>query len=717
MCVFHLVQASTGDGWSDIVLSLYGDVGSATANVGISFYFISFMLIVALILMQVVIAVLLEEFSKVSDAESKNQDTEDVANHFSLRPNPFEAFFDDLNICRDEDSQVFKIVQLWKKISSSQNVTEDGRMGYSEVAKGLRLLRVRPPALMTPSDWNDMAVDTEICDSNYMIDKQGFVQIVQASVRAHLISELTKCMYVKVWEENSIKAMLLATRTCLQDQQRNEAFRDAEGRTSLLPPGQKVSGSQEILKIQEQILKEVKDISTRMSKIESEVTDFHSKLDEHSGVLKAKSVDQPRSVSPSLSEQYPNAQGAILSKELPSSSRSSPVDGAYTNVGGLNRLLQMELKKKEGELHRQSEDILKRMAESEQREEEMISKFTSLLDQKDADAARSNKEADDLRQELSLRNAKEASAQALHREEMDAMRRDIEAMRQQQTQKIRLPDPTAESQLETTESMARKPETKTDPGAPVGGIAALALPTALVAKHPSASKPVQQETKVDQLTTTRGSRTKSSTSTPQASPPEICLSPDFDKLPIPQQSRNLTEPSRALSQDMDSHVRESQEVHDKLRELLHLKREINAFDRSREPAGSGQLQSPVTNMSARGSTSFPNDALWGVTKLPAPRPQHSEISTEKANGLVAPQVSITSPMQPPPDISDRAGRLSMPLSRSSPPATTISTDPNIHSSFLRILGVNSSEGPSRLWRTFVNYLHVTYSRVPCNECA
>jgi hypothetical protein len=98
----------------------------------------------------VVIAVLLEEFSKVSDAESKNSELETVGNHFSLRPNPFEAFVDDLQACRDLHSQTFKIEQLWLSICESQNVQGDGKMDFLDVQKGLKVLRVRPPALMTP---------------------------------------------------------------------------------------------------------------------------------------------------------------------------------------------------------------------------------------------------------------------------------------------------------------------------------------------------------------------------------------------------------------------------------------------------------------------------------------------------------------------------------------------------------------------------------------
>ena len=54
VAIFTLFQASTGDGWSDIVRDLYTDDPALRyVNVGVSFYFISFMLIVALILMQV----------------------------------------------------------------------------------------------------------------------------------------------------------------------------------------------------------------------------------------------------------------------------------------------------------------------------------------------------------------------------------------------------------------------------------------------------------------------------------------------------------------------------------------------------------------------------------------------------------------------------------------------------------------------------------------
>ena len=149
VAVFTLFQASTGDGWSDIVRDLYlpGNSNSWT-NALISLYFISYMIIVGFILMQVVIAVLLDEFAKVSEAESYDElQSERVAgSQFTLRPNPFEAFVEAFTLCRDVDSQNFKISRMFGDVAAVSGKTTHDSLTFKEVASGLRALKVLPPS-------------------------------------------------------------------------------------------------------------------------------------------------------------------------------------------------------------------------------------------------------------------------------------------------------------------------------------------------------------------------------------------------------------------------------------------------------------------------------------------------------------------------------------------------------------------------------------------
>jgi len=511
-----------------------------------------------------------------------------------------------------------------------------------------------------------MAVDTEICDSNYMIDKHGFVQMVQASLRAQIVRELTKCIYVKAWEETSIKAVLLSVRTLLQASTVADSLPDPSG--MLTPPAHQSDPDSNVQKIHQHTLNEVKSISARMSKLESAMDQFQVKLAEQQMNPNSKSDEQGASTVSAPPSGRGAALGATLSKELPLSSRSSPVESAHSSGGGLAKLLQMEMKRKEEDWKAQSESILQRAADSEERETQMLSNFRIQLQQKEEEAAKSSKVAEDLRHELALKEAKEASAQALHREEIDAMRREIEAMKQQQAQQIQLP------------VQIKLPVPTLD-----GGKSPRGMPAALVAvsSAPFNNSCVHHQLKADRRFPVLTDSARSRMNQPHASPRDNSTSSRFNTQQGREPGTSAGGNSR-VSEDLNSHMRESREVHDKLRELLSLKREINAFDRTREPAaGSRLLKSPVTSMSSRSPTGFSDNVV----------PRRSSDSDLR-------QVSITSPMQPPPQMLDQraGGRLSMPPSppdRSSPLATTISSDPNqpnIHSSFLRILGMKASDG-------------------------
>ena len=97
--LFTMFQFSTGDGWTDVVRDIPNDGG--LGELGISLFFVSFMIIVSLVLMQVVIAVLLEEFSKIGSREEDDARTQ-KGPHFVFNRNPFAAYMSNLSHAQDK---------------------------------------------------------------------------------------------------------------------------------------------------------------------------------------------------------------------------------------------------------------------------------------------------------------------------------------------------------------------------------------------------------------------------------------------------------------------------------------------------------------------------------------------------------------------------------------------------------------------------------------
>ncbi|EKX41627.1 hypothetical protein GUITHDRAFT_112332 [Guillardia theta CCMP2712] len=211
--MFTLFQASTFDGWSDIVRTLYQEQDGYVSQASITIYFISFMLIVALILFQVVIAVLLEEFSKVSDAPSE----EKLDALFSLRTNPFEAFYEALGLCRDDHEYEKKADMIFELVAGTQGHSADARLDFETLKNGLQALKVHPPAIISRQDWQKFVERASLCDSHGTIGRNEFKSVLKSALQAHQIERLLKIMDAATgqWNSENMREVVFALKSIM----------------------------------------------------------------------------------------------------------------------------------------------------------------------------------------------------------------------------------------------------------------------------------------------------------------------------------------------------------------------------------------------------------------------------------------------------------------------------------------------------------------------
>eukprot|EP00960_Hanusia_phi_P012346 360423-Hanusia_phi.AAC.4 len=211
--MFTLFQASTFDGWSDIVRTLYQEQAGYVSEPAITTYFISFMLIVALILFQVVIAVLLEEFSKVSDAPTD----EKIDALFSLRTNPFEAFYETLGRCRDDTEFEKKADMMYELVAGTQGLGPDARLDFDGLKNGLQNLKVHPPAIISQQDWQRFVERMHLCDEDGTIGRKQFKTILKAALQAHQVEKLLKIMDTATgqWNGENMREVVFALKSVM----------------------------------------------------------------------------------------------------------------------------------------------------------------------------------------------------------------------------------------------------------------------------------------------------------------------------------------------------------------------------------------------------------------------------------------------------------------------------------------------------------------------
>ena len=158
--LFTLFQFSTGDGWTDVVRAI--PFSSEIDSLLLSVFFVSFMIIVSIVLMQVVIAVLLEEFSKIGSEEAGPIGSK---TDFDFSPNPFGVYMSQFSMAQDEEDLKTMIKMLFKAVVVSAGLVQqqprthgpqdeiaDGlhvdkiRLDYGALHRGVLALQVRPPA-------------------------------------------------------------------------------------------------------------------------------------------------------------------------------------------------------------------------------------------------------------------------------------------------------------------------------------------------------------------------------------------------------------------------------------------------------------------------------------------------------------------------------------------------------------------------------------------
>ena len=249
--MFTMFQVMTGDNWSDICRDLFEITGEGAI---VALYFVSFQLIVALVLVNVVIAVLLDEFSKAADrresaADGQNDDDglrcpfEKVAIYLadyrdlddlesmihdlfdrilfraSLKCNfGFASISDTAESIRRTLKFFFKI---WQTGEVDYALMNDGRVGYAEFRDGVKTLGFVPPIIVTHETWADyvlaQAEMLRVDPDDQLLGRPGFVALMKQALKRYQLRTLNSAMesMPDAWNKQSITAVLLGVKGLL----------------------------------------------------------------------------------------------------------------------------------------------------------------------------------------------------------------------------------------------------------------------------------------------------------------------------------------------------------------------------------------------------------------------------------------------------------------------------------------------------------------------
>lgn len=254
--MFTMFQVMTGDNWSEIARDLFIASGNGPAT---AVFFVSFQLIVALVLVNVVIAVLLDEFSKAAENKSHQSAGLDEGNCSC----PFVRLSETFANYRDLEDLEFRIHDVFAQIANvGMHMLEmdlDGdedaeriRLDYESFRAGVKKLDFIPPILISSDDWNEQVVNRQLISVDERLGVAGFRELMKHSVRRYQTWLLHNALEEEAdaWEKEQYRAMYIGVKGMLaedQEQSRRHKLAPSAGASPLHQQEQELA-TDELLK-------------------------------------------------------------------------------------------------------------------------------------------------------------------------------------------------------------------------------------------------------------------------------------------------------------------------------------------------------------------------------------------------------------------------------------------------------------------------------------
>ncbi len=162
-----------------------------TIAIGDCVFFGSFIVVVGLILRQVVVAVLLDNFTQASYAEKERKVIAKAnSTHFVKKTNVLDPLLAGLAHF-DTAKDLTKRIRLLFEVLDSD---ESGSLSVREMADGLSKFRVKPHIKLSLFDWDAMTLHGSMFNENKEMGPDEFVRMIKLQFKVYVQRHLTECM-------------------------------------------------------------------------------------------------------------------------------------------------------------------------------------------------------------------------------------------------------------------------------------------------------------------------------------------------------------------------------------------------------------------------------------------------------------------------------------------------------------------------------------------
>jgi hypothetical protein len=187
---YSLLGVASGESWTTYMHNMKGKDGNVTTPVAL--FFVSFTILVSIVALNIIVAVLLENFvSSMNKHDATQRISEEAREHHKCAAalDPLLATLANFNSPQHFKSQLDLLFCLW-------DVDDNGTLDYEEMKLGLQRLGYVPQIRMNPDDWEHFSLHGLLVDENGEMNLPCF----EVALRFQLADYSQRLLANKQWQ-------------------------------------------------------------------------------------------------------------------------------------------------------------------------------------------------------------------------------------------------------------------------------------------------------------------------------------------------------------------------------------------------------------------------------------------------------------------------------------------------------------------------------------
>ena len=194
--LFTLFQVATGDAWSSIVTRTLLVEFESFQRGWVVLFFVSYVLLVGLVLMNIVVAVLLDEFittvanEKAEKRRRRLQELKEAERQIGVPQGPLDPLVRGLMVYTNQDDLMRRISSLYARL----DIDESGAISLEELNQGLKKIPATQNLVLSQDDFNIVTNNRTLLNDEGELTPAAFEVMLLTQVKSFSLRKLVSAM-------------------------------------------------------------------------------------------------------------------------------------------------------------------------------------------------------------------------------------------------------------------------------------------------------------------------------------------------------------------------------------------------------------------------------------------------------------------------------------------------------------------------------------------